>query len=157
VSGSGLADLALSTGSDPGNCFAGNTFGSSLPAAIEARLPCEPVSASRPQGDRTVGRELAIPIPEALDRLGKRPDYTTMPAPEPADNMPDPIPWDLRPFHDAASITESPPVAESPGGPTGIPATFVAVAVAVVGAAVLIAVIASWTLALRRRGRPPGR
>jgi hypothetical protein len=157
VSGSGLADLALSTGSDPGNCFAGNTFGSSLPAAIEARLPCEPANASKPQGDRTVGRELAIPIPEALDRLGKRPDYTTMPEPEPTDSMPDPVPRDLRPFHDAASVAESPPVAEAPGGLSGIPATFVVVIGVIVGAAILIAAIASSTLVRRRRRRPPTR
>jgi plastocyanin len=38
VSGSGLADLGLLGGT--GNCFAGNTFKTSKPAAIETALPC---------------------------------------------------------------------------------------------------------------------
>jgi hypothetical protein len=150
VSGSGLADLALSTRSGSGNCFAGNTFGTSLPAAIEAVLPCGVAGASAPPGDRTVGRELAIPIPEALDRLGKRPDYTTMPPPEPADGMPEPVPGNLRPFAGLPASDVPPPVVP-PGGLTAMTATLLAV----IGAVVLVAAIALWTMVRRRRSRPP--
>jgi len=151
VSGSGRADLALSTGSDSGNCFDANTFGTSLPARIEALLPCEAGGSPKPHGDRTVGRELAIPIPEALDRLGKRPDYTTMPAPEPAVGMPDPVPTNLRPFAEPP-VNDVPPAGESPAGLTATPAMLVVV----IGTIVLVAAIASWAVVRRRRRRPPG-
>jgi hypothetical protein len=32
--------------------------------------------------------DLGIPVPEALERLGPRPDYTEMPAPDDQPNMP---------------------------------------------------------------------
>jgi hypothetical protein len=150
VSGSGLADLALSTGSGAGNCFAGNRFGNSLPTAIEAALPCETSGAANPPGDAKVGLELAIAIPEALDRLGKRPDYTAMPAPEPADSMPDPVPKDLRRFAEPP-VSAVPPVGESPGGVTANPATLLVVT----GALVLIGAIAFRALVRRRRPGPP--
>src|SRR4051794_980080 len=91
VTGSGLGDLAVASGSGAGNCFAANTFGSSLPGSIENVLGCgtTPTSAA---GDESVAGRLAIPVPDALDRLGTRPDYTTMPVPPPEASSPEPVP-----------------------------------------------------------------
>jgi hypothetical protein len=72
VTGSGTADLAVSTGSGPGNCFAGNTFGTSLPAAIEDAGACPD---GLPEGDPSVGAVLAVSPGEALERAGDRPDW----------------------------------------------------------------------------------
>src|SRR3712207_8201187 len=47
VSGSGLADLALGAPSGTGNCFSGNTFGTSLPVAIETVYSCGGVEIGR--------------------------------------------------------------------------------------------------------------
>ena len=146
VVGSGTADLAFSTGAGPGNCFAGNHFESSLPRGIEASLPCEAPPTSIPPGDPTVGRELAIPIPEALERLGKRPDYTTMPAPEDTESMADPVPTGLRPFADAPPARDVPPtMAASPA---------VHQALALLAAGIVLAIVAGGAvlLAKRRRG-----
>jgi hypothetical protein len=105
VSGSGKADLALApmlgNGGDP-NCFAGNTIGSSLPANLTQVQACG--SAVGIDGDPSVGADLSIPVPEALDKLaaaGPRPDYRTMPAPEAQPSSPDPLPTGLRPFREA--------------------------------------------------------
>jgi hypothetical protein len=146
VVGSGTADLAFSTGGGPGNCFAGNQFESSLPRAIESLLPCEAPPTSIPPGDPTVGRELAIPIPEALERLGKRPDYTTMPAPEDTESMADPVPAGLRPFADAPPARDvAPTMAASPA---------VVQALALLAAGIVLAIVAGGVvlLAKRRRG-----
>ncbi len=153
VSGSGMADLALSTGSGAGNCFVGNHVGSSLPADIEATMPCGAVGPERPAGDPSVGRELAIPTPEALERLGKRPGYATMPAPEPASSMPDPLPSDLRPFGDPSSHNNAPPVGAEPAGIAPTTAALVAVIIALVLVGSSVA-----RRATRRRGQrpPPG-
>jgi hypothetical protein len=151
VTGSRTADLAFSTGSGSGNCFAENRFASSLPAAIEALLPCGAAATSSPRGDPMVGRELAIPIPEALDRLGKRPDYTTMPAPEPADSMPDPVPSGLRRFSEASPLKNAPASAE----PADIAPMAVGLLVVVIALVLVGSIIARW--AMRGRGqKPPG-
>jgi hypothetical protein len=100
VAGSAKADLAVSTGVGTGNCFADNRFTTSLPATIEDVQPCNGGTGSV-QGDASVGRELAIPVPDALDRLaaaGARPDYRTMPSPEALPGSPDPLPAGLRSF-----------------------------------------------------------
>jgi hypothetical protein len=104
VSGSGRADLAVAEwgGGDP-SCFAGNRFGSSLPANVEAVLPCDgtPAGPSDPHGDPGVSADLSIPVPDALDRLaaaGPRPDYRSMPAPEAQPSSPDPLPSGRRSF-----------------------------------------------------------
>ncbi|MEX2237556.1 MAG: right-handed parallel beta-helix repeat-containing protein [Dehalococcoidia bacterium] len=86
VEGSLVADIALSDGSGAGNCFADNSFGTSLPREIEEGFACG--TETEADGDTSVAAELAIPIPEALDRLGERPDYTAMPEPGPQSNMP---------------------------------------------------------------------
>jgi hypothetical protein len=152
VAGSRTADLAFSTGSGSGNCFAENQFTSSMPAAIEALLPCGAAATSSPPGDPMVGRELAIPIPEALDRLGKRPDYTTMPAPEDAETLMDPLPVGLRPFSEASPLNNAPPASAEPAGiaPMAAGLLVMVVALGLVGS-----IIARW--AMRHRGqRPPG-
>jgi hypothetical protein len=149
VSGSGIADLALSPGNGAGNCFAGNAFGSSLPADIQATLPCGATATSSPAGDPTVGRELEIPSPEALERLGKRPDYTTMPPPESADGMPDPVPAGLRPYAGAPAAQDAPPA-------TGAPPVDLQT-LALVGAGILLAIFLGGALILpMRRSRRSG-
>jgi hypothetical protein len=102
VSGSGRADLAvapmLGTGGDP-NCFAENASGSSLPANLAEGQACG--SAVAIAGDPSVGADLSIPVPLALEKLaalGPRPDYRTMPVPETQPNTPDPLPAGLRPY-----------------------------------------------------------
>jgi hypothetical protein len=152
VVGSRTADLAFSTGSGSGNCFAENQFTSSMPAAIEALLPCGAAATSSPPGDPIVGRELAIPIPEALDRLGKRPDYTTMPAPEDAETLMDPLPVGLRPFREASPLNNAPPASAEPAAIAPMAAGLFVMVVALV---LVGSIIAPW--AMRPRGqRPPG-
>jgi hypothetical protein len=88
----------LGNGGNP-NCFATNRSGSSLPADLTTVQACG--SAVGIDGDPSVGADLAIPVPDALDRLaalGPRPDYRTMPAPESQPGTPDPLPTGLRPF-----------------------------------------------------------
>jgi len=150
VSGSGLADLALSSGSGTGNCFAGNEFGSSLPAGIDPTLPCGVAGTSKPRGDPTVGHELAIPIPKALDRLGKRPDYTTMPAPDPADGMPDAVPSGVRPFREASPPNKAPTVSAEPSGNPVMLAGVLVMVIAIVLAGTIVA-----RLGIRRRRQTP--
>jgi hypothetical protein len=41
IEGSGLADMSLGGPSGSGNCFEGNTFQQTLPAALELKQPCE--------------------------------------------------------------------------------------------------------------------
>jgi hypothetical protein len=138
VSGSGKADLALARWLDTaGNCFAGNTFTTSAPQQVETLLPCDGATRSV-DGDESVAADLAIPVPDALDRLaaaGPRPDYRTMPVPEAQPSSPDPLPSGLRSFR-----------SEGPNLPI--------VAGAIVIAVALIVLIG---LARRRRGGPrPG-
>jgi hypothetical protein len=124
-----------------------NHVGSSLPADIEATMPCGAVGPERPTGDPSVGRELAIPTPEALERLGKRPGYATMPAPEPTSSMPDPLPSDLLPFGDPSSHNNAPPVGAELAG---IAPTIAALLV------VIIALVLVGSIVARRASRRPG-
>jgi hypothetical protein len=87
VRGSGLADLALSTGSGRRNCFQGNRFARSLPSRLERRLPCKGRGRTT-TGDGTVARELAVPAPVAYARSGTHPSYRDMPPPAPQRSMP---------------------------------------------------------------------
>ena len=99
VSGSGTADLAMSTGAGTGNCFRDNAASTALPDDLAIAQSCE--HPLRTGGDPRVGRDLAIPVPDALARLaaaGPRPDYRSMPVPEDQPNLPDPLPAGLRPF-----------------------------------------------------------
>lgn len=86
ISGSGTADLAMAGGMRAPSCFEGNTFTSSLPRDIELAMPCEGTATA--DSDPRVEADLAIPIPEALERLGERPAYSEMPVPDPQPTMP---------------------------------------------------------------------
>jgi hypothetical protein len=86
VSGSGKADLALAQGSAETNCFADNIVDSTLPAALEAKLACGQPAAT--DGDADVLADLGVPSTLLLDRLGERPSYTEMPAPDDQPSMP---------------------------------------------------------------------
>lgn len=85
VSESGLADLAFGTltgSEDPlGNCFSGNTFTSSAPAAIETTMAC-----SGPSGAWTGTLDLVALIASERPPSG---DYKVQPVPPPQPNMPD--------------------------------------------------------------------
>jgi Right handed beta helix region len=106
VRGSGVADLAfasLGPGGDP-NCFEANAVASSLPVDMPDRQACG--TAVWIDGDPRVDEDLAIPTPDALDRLaalGPRPNYRTMPKPEAQPNDPNPTVAGLRPFRGATS------------------------------------------------------
>jgi parallel beta-helix repeat protein len=137
VSGSGRADLAVAataaSGGDP-NCFAGNTIGSSLPTGIEKVQRCG--AAVGVDGDPSVAADLAIPVPDALDRLaalGPRPDWRTMPVPEAQPSSPEPLP---------AGLQSSPPA----GGNLLL----------VVGGLVAAIAVVAISLDLRRRGKERG-
>jgi parallel beta-helix repeat protein len=86
ISGSGTADLAMAGGMETPSCFEGNTFGSSLPPDIETVMPCDGNATA--DTDRQAEADLAIPIPEALERLGERPAYSEMPVPDAQPTMP---------------------------------------------------------------------
>jgi Right handed beta helix region len=127
VSGSGTADLAVSAGSGAGNCFEGNRFDTSLPVDIEVVGAC--AEGGLPEGDAGVAEDLFIPVPEALERAGDRPDYRGMPAPGAQGSMPD-----------AEALPESAPSEDEPGG-IGWPIAAVVVAAGLVaGGAGFVAV-----------------
>jgi LPXTG-motif cell wall-anchored protein len=132
VRDSGVADLAVSTGAGPGNCFVDNAWSTSLPRDIERTYSCGSSASSRSEGSRRVGGDLAISVPAALARLGDRPPYATMPAPPDRPNMPGAT--------DVVGIEYRPDTGSSP-------TPFVALGVVVIalGAVVLV-----------RRGRRPG-
>ena len=90
VRASGIADLAISTGSGGGNCFERNRFRSSLPRGIEHTLACG--EAGRSSGDDSVASELAVPAPVAYARSGPHPSYREMIPPGPQPTMPTPGP-----------------------------------------------------------------
>jgi len=91
VSGSGIADLALSDGSGPGNCFRGNGHASALPAGLDA-AEC----GAGATGSTRVGADLAVPPPvaeeaaaSAVPFFSNPPSYSEMPAPPPQRSLPD--------------------------------------------------------------------
>ena len=87
VSASGIADLAFGTltgADDPlGNCFSGNTFSSSAPAAIEENMPCAERGQMLPWTDPL---DLVALIASARPDSG---DYKVQPVPPAQPNMPD--------------------------------------------------------------------
>jgi hypothetical protein len=88
VSDSGTADLGVTEGSID-NCFASNTFATSLPANIEDAMACG--GAIGPGAPEMLeADDIGVPIPVALERLGERPDYKQMPEPDPQPGMPNP-------------------------------------------------------------------
>lgn len=82
VEGSGRADLALAGPAGRGNCFAGNTFASSLPAGLEWFQGCEgvrlPVLFELGGSTEQLGRI-------AETGLGRQPDNPVGSAPKPPD------------------------------------------------------------------------
>lgn len=83
------ADLAVSAGSDTGNCFEGNDFGTSRPPSIEDAFPCDGAGLNDlPFGDPGVAAELASDYLAAQSGMDDRPSYRDMPAPDPQPNMP---------------------------------------------------------------------
>jgi plastocyanin len=86
VQGSGMADVAVVAGStSDGNCFGGNTFGTSAPADIETLWPCTATGAA--SGDPANG---ALDIGKFLDTSAnpKGKPYRATPIPARQPNMP---------------------------------------------------------------------
>jgi hypothetical protein len=145
VSGSGLADLAVSEGSGDGNCFEANTAAVTLPADLAEAAPC-PDGSAEGYGDSAVAALLAVPPPEAdtvtMSELGERPDYSEMPEPEAQTNLPGAA--DLPP---AGTGTTGPG-----GGSTGVTSPW---AFALVGAGLGAALIGALAVVMARRSRRP--
>ena len=86
---SGLADLAITTPTLGGDCFADNEPGSSVPGAIEMLFPCEGPRPNAAGGGAmapwiTIGSRLLVEVP--------LPDYRDQPAPGDQEQMPgDPV------------------------------------------------------------------
>jgi hypothetical protein len=96
VSGSGVADLAIGAPSAEGNCFAGNTYGKSLPAAIETVYSCtNPPPAG---GDPAVTAILASNFARAEAGDLTPGDWKTQPIPPDQPNMKDPEKVVFRPI-----------------------------------------------------------
>ena len=131
VAGSGLADLALSTLSGAGNCFADNLVGRADPTDLESQ-PCDGEAL---EGSAAVDGELAISPPEAaarFDGFADAPDHRSFAAPEADPGLADP----------GLNLDDQP---DRGGGGGGLPVGLVVALVASVG---LVAVVAG---ARRRR------
>jgi nitrous oxidase accessory protein NosD len=118
VSGSGIGDIAFGSLQPDlaslGNCFGGNTFETSAPAALEGLAPCEgePTATDWIAGALDLGALIAAERPPSVD-------YETAPTPDPPDqpNMPDaatapPQPATNVPYAvdvDAIDVPERPP------------------------------------------------
>jgi len=88
VRSSGVADLALAAPAAGGDCFAGNAFSTSLPAAIEWRSGCGSPLARMPGG--SLGAAFG-PLERFLEAsLGEIEvgDWRSQPPPRPQDQMP---------------------------------------------------------------------
>ncbi len=91
VSGSGEADLTITQGSGDGNCFAGNTFGTSDPPFIEDQFPCEgPGFNQLPAGSGSPTSAGILANDFAQAQAGNRPtkSYEEMPDAPPQQNSP---------------------------------------------------------------------
>jgi hypothetical protein len=91
VSGNRVADLLVaSAGSDVstlGNCFAGNTFGTTLPKALEALAPCDGTgSGDWKDGEYNIAQWL-VDVNTAPPSVDWK--TATLPDLQPQDNMPD--------------------------------------------------------------------
>jgi Right handed beta helix region len=87
VTGSGRADLALSTGAGRGNCFTANRVARTLPSGLQTST-CVGVSAA---GDAGVASLLTRPVRVMVNETTRRrrpPSYRSMPAPPPQPNIP---------------------------------------------------------------------
>lgn len=89
VSGSGFADLAVTAGSGEGNCFEGNTFGTSDPPQIESTHPCEGSGLNAgPIGSPASAAVLGIDYGTSEAGLDQRASYQDMPDAPLLENMP---------------------------------------------------------------------
>lgn len=125
VSGSGLADLAMGAPAGTGNCFEGNTFGTSLPAAIETAHPCSgPTLSEAGGGDPAVTSVIAANF--ALAASGERPpgDWKTQPVPPAQPNMKNPEKVTFRPVGTTDGVDKgSGSGGAGSGGTVGMPKT----------------------------------
>jgi plastocyanin len=87
VRGSGLADVAFGAPSSGANCFAGNSFRTSLPPAIEAVAGCGFAPTWGAGGDLSVTATLLGRFAEVEGGDFPRGDWRTQPAPPPQDSM----------------------------------------------------------------------
>jgi hypothetical protein len=141
VSGSGLADLALGAPSGAGNCFSGNTFGTSLPAAIQTVYACGSAGSSVGGGDAAVTAVVAQNV--ALAESGALPpgDWKTQPTPPDQPNMPNAATVAFRPIGTIGSVE---------GDTTALPKTGEPFPTLPVGLA-LLAASAAWAVLRERR------
>ncbi|HZA27827.1 MAG TPA: right-handed parallel beta-helix repeat-containing protein [Actinomycetota bacterium] len=86
---SGIADLALGGPASGGNCFGDNSFGVSLPPAIETLYGCAFAPTGGAGGDLGVTATLAGRVARAASGDFPHGQWRTQPAPPPQPNMPD--------------------------------------------------------------------
>jgi hypothetical protein len=145
VSGSGLADLALSEGSGVGNCFQANTAAVTLPADLAEAASC-PDGSAVGYGDAGVATLLAVTPGKAdtvtTSELGERPDYSEMPEPEAQPNLPG-----------AADLPAG--EAGTTGSRDGATAATSPWAFALVGAGLGAALVGALAVVMARRNRRP--
>jgi len=96
VSGSGLADLALGLPAGEGNCFADNTFSTSLPPAIETLHACGGPLSAAGGGDPSVTAVFASNFARATSGELAPGDWKTQPVPPPQPTMPNADKVDFR-------------------------------------------------------------
>ena len=92
VSGSGVADLAMSTAPGPGNCITANRFDVSLPPGGGSGTCGHDVGLD---GSEEVRSDLVRQIPALLERFyadHQPPSYASMPKPPPQPNLPNVAP-----------------------------------------------------------------
>jgi hypothetical protein len=105
VRSSGDADLALGAPAAGGDCFSGNDFSTSLPAAIEWRNGCD--SLLRPMAGGSLGVSIG-PLTRFLEADSaalEAGDWRTQPVPPPLDTMP--------------GAAQAPPAPATPPSPDG--------------------------------------
>ena len=160
VWGSGIADLALTAPAGGGNCFAGNTAGTTLPPFLESLYACgSPLSAL---GGGDIGFTVA-----GLSRLIRATAFDAYPHGQPKDVPPAPAQPGMPDITQAAAVagpsSRVDPAAEvrraasrqlAAGG--GTTPTVSTAAYVFFGYAVPIAVVisAAWAFAMRIRRRP---
>jgi plastocyanin len=142
VSGSGVADLALGAPAGSGNCFSGNTFGTSLPAAIETLYSCGGPGSSVGGGDASVSAVVAQNVALAESGQLAPGDWKTQPEPPAQPNMPNAARVSFRPIGTIGSVADD----------TALPKTGEPFPTLPVGLA-LLAVSAAWALLSRSRRR----
>ena len=139
VSGSGVADLALGAPSGTGNCFASNTFSTSLPAAIETAYSCGGTASTLGGGDAAVSAVVAQNVAAAESGALPPGDWKTQPVPPDQPNMPNAARVSFRPIGTIGSVEDG----------TSLPSTGEPFPTLPAGLA-LIGVAGAWAYARRR-------